>query len=207
MKRWMTIVPAVGLFAIAYLELDRTEETPTRREPSAAAAKLERRGSSPSPLRARPPQLPETVVDDERSSPPAAAALETRASKPELTSQDIRDGFDGLFHREAMDSAWSAREADSLTAGVRAVLPAGSQLSRLECRATLCRIETTHADLEEFHSFTRAAFFARETRVNRAGLYSTLLSDPSVPGPVIGVAFLAREGTELPSPDILFANR
>lgn len=87
------------------------------------------------------------------------------------------------------------------------MLPAGSRLHHIECGGTLCRIQTSHLDVDEFRTYARNAFLDSETRVGSSGFFLSLLDAPAADGSVTAVAYMAREGKELPGPDALFANR
>jgi hypothetical protein len=57
------------------------------------------------------------------------------------------------FEREDSDPAWDP--APELSAKIDAVLPAGSSVRALDCRASLCRVETAHSDEETLEGFNR----------------------------------------------------
>ena len=207
MKLWAAVVLTGGLCVIAYLMIE------VREPPAAPAGHVHR--SPPRPVRtlAVPDTSPAPELSPVRKVAPDPAVArssedtEAKHARPAPSPAEVRDGFDAWFHAEAVDLAWSQRTTDALTRGLQAVLPAGSRLQRLECRGTLCRVETSHANLDEFHSYARDAFNNRETRVTTSGAFASLLGDPSRGGPMVSVAFLAREGTQLPGLDVLLATR
>jgi hypothetical protein len=92
---------------------------------------------------------------------------------------------------------WPEADRRTMLERLAAVLPDGSSVRSCECRSSLCRIETGHANLQRYNAFARAAFMRRPTMVlNRPGI--TVASDPAPDGSLVAVAFLAREGHSLP---------
>lgn len=206
MRLLIAVLLGGGLCVIAYFKHGT-------REPSAAPGVSAHPSPTSKPVRMVPfsGNTPHRVLNPIREvaadrvvTKPGEDAEITHA-KPAPSAAEVRDGFDAFFHAETADPAWSQRMTDALMKGIQAVLPAGSRLQRLECRGTLCRIEISHTDLEEFHTYTRDAFSNLETRVTTGALFTTLLGDPTPGRPVVSVAFLAREGTELPSLETVLA--
>jgi hypothetical protein len=70
----------------------------------------------------------------------------------------------------------------------------------VECRSELCRIETVHPDLAGFQRYVGDAFAALDARIATSPVMASVLGDPAPGQPVIAVAFIGREGTELPRP-------
>ncbi|MGK3984788.1 hypothetical protein WME99_17210 [Sorangium sp. So ce136] len=148
-----------------------------------------------------------------RSAPRAAALAEPpppppqpREAEPERDGGDagrvepavIRERLDERFARERRDPAWTVdaqRTAESRVAGA---IPETSEVRSIECRASMCRIETTHQDLNQYQQFVHRAFMNPETHLWNGGFFATLLGEPA-DGRVTTVAYLAREGEALPS--------
>jgi hypothetical protein len=203
MKIWMAVL-ASGLCVIAWFlwSLRDGPAEPAVRAPVARAVKpvVMAPLSSPSPRldpvhpAAAVPATAEPVAPSDSAEPPRA--------KPTPTREEMRDGFETLFQSDPYDAGWSQRTTETLTRGIHAVLPPGSRLQRLECRGTLCRVETSHADLEAYRTYTQDAFMG-QTRLTTGAAFGTVLGEP-VPGrPVVAVAFLARDGNELPDVEAL----
>jgi hypothetical protein len=199
MKIWMAVI-ASGLCVIAWFmwSLRDGPAEPVARSPSARAAK---------PMAMAPRSNPSPMLEPPRPAAAAPAAAEPAATsdsaeaapaRPTPSHGEMRDGLETLFQSDPYDPAWSPRTTETLTRGIHAVLPEGSRLQRLECRGRLCRIETSHADADAYRAYTQGAFQGPETRVTTGGVFGTVIGEP-VPGkPIVAVAFLARDGQELP---------
>ena len=65
----------------------------------------------------------------------------------------------------------------------------------------------SRADLQAYRAYMLDAFQGTETRVTHSAMFVTVLGEP-VPGkPVVSVAFVARDGTELPDVESLLETR
>lgn len=60
--------------------------------------------------------------------------------------------LDDHFSTEVVDPTWTAR-AD-LTGKLAEILPTGSRVRSLDCRSTMCRLETAHADDRRYREFS-----------------------------------------------------
>jgi hypothetical protein len=202
MKRFLVIVTAAGLGAAIYLSIEVNRSSGSTQ----TGAPVPRATDAPrfSPGRPAPDPLPLAhavpAARDTDSAEPANP-------RPTPSSQEFRDRFQAFFRSEAVDSSWNWIAADAVTKGVQAVLPAGSTIRSVECRGTLCRIETSHADVEAFRTWAHNAFLKRETRVGTSGFFASVVGEPNPGNPVVAVAYLAREGKQLPGPDALFAGQ
>jgi hypothetical protein len=208
MKLWIIIIATTALG----IAIHRVTDPGSDPEPPAAAP-------APAPG-ANPPRAPRAwaeVRGPARSAAlpelaePGHAAAEAPPSAPEPagpspTSEQVRDGFESLFRAEPVDTTWSRGAADTLGRGIGAVLPAGSKLGGIECRDTLCRIETSHADPDEFRTYARSAFLDHDKRVSSSGFFASIVRAPAG-GPLTAVVYLTREGKELPGPEALLAAR
>jgi hypothetical protein len=203
MKIWIAVL-ACGFGAVAIMwSLREGPAEPAARVPAARAVK---------PLVMAPLSKPSPMLEPARpvAAAPAAAApaattdsAEAPGAKPAPSRGEVRDGLETIFQSDPYDPAWSQRTTETLTRGVHAVLPPGSRLQRVECRGTLCRIETSHADLEAYTVYTKDAFQGPKTRVATGGVFQTVVGEPVPDQPVVAVAFLAREGNELPDVESL----
>jgi hypothetical protein len=68
-----------------------------------------------------------------------------------------------------------------------------------DCRGSLCRIETSHTGVDEYRAFVQRAFLTSETRLWDAGFFAGVLAEPEPGQPIVNVAYLAREGQNLPA--------
>jgi hypothetical protein len=192
------IVLVIAIYTLAgrgeSLETGNAPAAPPRRPVSVTQFSPHRRDPEPFPIAesAGVDQVADAVDGGQPSS-----------AKPAPSFQEVRDRFEVFFASEAVDSSWNWKAADTLTKGIQAVLPAGSVLRRIECRGTLCRVETSHLDVDTYRTYTQDAFLNRETRVGSSGFFASLLGDSTVGGSVVAVAYLAREGKALPGPEAL----
>ncbi|GEN12107.1 hypothetical protein SAMN05443572_111228 [Myxococcus fulvus] len=148
-----------------------------------------------------PPMAPgPTAPPPEPASPPREAPV--TSPPPPLSTAQLRQRLEDYFGDEPFDPAW-ARSAEQLaTDGVRAALPTAAQLRSIQCRASLCRIETEHGDSEQSLSFVHTAFMNPERQVWNAA-FVTVRGEDSTEDRIVTVTYLAREGVELPMERLL----
>lgn len=121
---------------------------------------------------------------------------------PQVSEEQVSQRLQEHFGGEPPDSAW-ARDAEHVAReGVKAALPERSLLRSVECRASLCRIETEHADSTLSYAFVRTAFMTPGRQVWNAAFVS-MRGEDSGDGKVVTVTYLAREGRELPMNELL----
>jgi hypothetical protein len=150
------------------------------------------------PASARPAQLPAPSAEpDERSADPEAV--------PASSSEEVRDQLERFHETEPVDTG-AAAATERLARALPALLPAGSALRSVTCRATLCRIETSHSDLHQFQQFIGRAFMDPKTTLAAGPGFAGRLGE-TLPGQkLVTVAYVARDGKELPSPATLAAS-
>ena len=198
MKRWIVVIVFGVLGCSGYLLFaTRDAATPpiARLEPGARAAA---RTSGPPGIPARPVLQARAVpASDERSDPRAPEAAETGSGPGSaVTAEDMRDQLQASF--AALPLA-TDDVAHSLETGLRAALPAGSSVRNIECRGSLCRVETLHAGMDDFRDFVQRAFAGHPlAAVSNGPVFVNLLEEPAPGRPVVAVAYVGREGTALP---------
>jgi len=148
-------------------------------------------------------ERPSLAVAIERGKPgPAEAKVseDRAASGSAPTADEMRDQLEASFAGDA-PVAPSQDRTPGLEKRVRAVIPAGSSVRSFACRSSLCRIETLHPSVEEFRDFVQRGYLTLDfaTRVSNGPVFVALLAPPVEGQPVVGVAFLGRDGTTLPS--------
>lgn len=139
----------------------------------------------------------------EEGDEPAAPAAQEPQSEEEIAAvrarneQRMREFFDSQLNREQPDRDWS--DATSLPERMGAVLPEGSSIVSIDCGSTLCRMVTSHPDLDRYRQFQSAAFTRPDpdnpTLWRGAAKFMRLPSDD--PSKFVYTAYLAREN--LPS--------
>lgn len=203
MKSWITALGIAALTAIVCALVVSMSEGPVEPVPQAAPAAAAALG--PPPSRPAAPRLSE-----ERAPPPTAPEREDDGAAPASAAPAapapavVRDRIGTSFEAERVDPMWDGIELARLEKTIPALLPPGSQIRRVECRSTMCRIESSHASLDQFGEFVQRAF-GGATRVNQSGFFAGLLADPQPGQPVVTVAYIARKGHALPMPERLAA--
>jgi hypothetical protein len=112
-----------------------------------------------------------------------------------VSNVELHKRLEGAFLREDSDAQWIAKVKGPAAAKLRELLPAGSGMRAIECRTSLCRIETIHRDFETFVHFAEAAFTDPSRRLWNGASTSVPLTDNPADG--IFVTYLAREGEPL----------
>jgi hypothetical protein len=210
MKTWHVLM--VGAVAGAWSLGSFIQQQHAREELQALSSRVEALAMAP---REQPPareEAPTPVVREVRVEVPVPAPAAPVAEPQPLPGpvaapqpppvEVVSDRIEERFGTEPPDTAW-ARDAEHTAAGgVRAALPEHSLLRSVECRASMCRIETEHADLDGSQSFVRTAFMTPGRQVWNGGFLSMRAGD-STDGKVVTVTYLAREGRELPMQELL----
>lgn len=118
-------------------------------------------------------------------------------------AEDLRDFYAAAFTSEDSDGRWAPRARQIAEERVREDLPVGSTLRSVDCRTSMCRIETSHEDPQKFQEFVDKSFGGPATGIWNGGAFSTVVHRGSGPGdPFVVVTFLAREGSNLPDPQM-----
>ncbi|MFY2559939.1 hypothetical protein ACN469_20135 [Corallococcus terminator] len=186
-----------------------------RRASMAEPLATERQGPASAPEPTPPARLREARVEAPVRSPvapePVASTPEPAAATPKAggtpapssaSTEQVRQRLEAYFGDEPFDTAWARSAERQAKDGVRAALPDPSQLRSIECRASLCRIETEHGDNEQSFNFVRTAFMAPERQVWNAA-FVTVRGVDSTDNKVVTITYLAREGVELPMERLL----
>ena len=143
--------------------------------------------------RAEAPLVPEQRHESLPSEAPGNPA-------PETNREEIVSLLDARFFSEAFDPAWG-REAKHRAEQLCSMLSAGARVVSLECRSSMCRMEMSHPSLESFQGFIRKGLLEEDKW--DGGFMAAIKSDPSQPGSVESVAYLARNGVDLASTSLL----
>jgi hypothetical protein len=140
---------------------------------------VEPAGTAPPPPIKRP--------DDGAPSPVGSSGL------PGATPEEVRDSVEAKFLGEGQDPAWSRTAGYRARSTVLRSLPSESRLSGIECRASMCRVETTHPNESAYQQFMRAPMRSLENAWPAPSLVTVLRTEPD--GEVVSVMYLAREGS------------
>jgi hypothetical protein len=139
------------------------------------------------------------------STPPADAPAPTETPMPSPATMakiaSVRDKFQGQFDAERSDPRWAAEAESTLKEKLGGMLPDSSKIQSIDCRATMCRIETVHENMDRFRQFMGGAFMDPNTKVWNGGFFSSPVGEVSDGGKLDVVTYVAREGQELPRLD------
>lgn len=190
-------VPFVGLLVLHYVDQRRhtSELAELRSELGALStpvdaprAEAEARRAAPRPALA--PAAPKQAAEE-----PAPEA-DPPPTPPPMEVIEVRDRLEVSFAEQRADARWSGEARHTAETRLSTVLPETSKLQSLECRTSMCRIETVHEGLESYRQFVQGAFMNPETKLWNGGFFSTELAAP-VDGKLVTVSYLAREGEDL----------
>jgi hypothetical protein len=137
-------------------------------------------------------------VTAESASSPAPQPLKEQ-HMPAPTMSEVRDFYESTWAAEPADAKWAVSATKLARARLDSLLPSGSTLDTLECKTSMCRFETSHADRSQYQSFVDSALRDPQTHIWNGGFMFAVESDQSGSGgPIKIVSFLARDGEELP---------
>jgi hypothetical protein len=199
-KRWMIVCAIATLSAGGYL-LVEVSNANLRSSSRAGTPRVAPEPVAPNAMNWHErPSLMIAVKRGELGPAEARQSDEHAAPGPPATADELRAQLEASFVGDP-PVAPSQDRASGLEKRVRAVIPAGSSVRSLECRRSLCRIETMHPSLEEFRDFVQRGYLALDfaTRVSNGPVFVGLLASPVEGQPVFGVAFLGRDGAVLPT--------
>src|SRR5947208_558269 len=119
------------------------DETPSLASDwSAAAGRVDPRPSAP------PPVVP----------PTSGAGMAASARPAALTANETRDRLEVYFRAGAVGSSWTQGAIGQLQKNVTTLLPSGGTARSVECRGSLCRVEATLGNIDEYRTFMHRAF-------------------------------------------------
>jgi|GEM_PF-2627917 len=199
MKPWIFVIAFAVLGSGMYLLVATREVEPSSTVRTEFGVPAKPR-VAPAPVAWTRPARPSPAnpVEDEPVGAAGVAVAEAPSQNGSaVTSEEMRDQMQASFVAAPLTA--SRDRAQSLENGVRAALPKGSSVLSVECRDSLCRIETVHASGDEFRDFVRHAF-QDATRISSGPAFVSLL-DESQPGqPMTAIAYVGPEGSTLPMP-------
>jgi hypothetical protein len=148
------------------------------------------------------PVVATTTAPDPKARAASEAPAKDAGNGRSWTGQELSDAYAVEFTTEAEDAEWATKARRTATERLKADLPPSSELRAVDCRTSMCRIETSHVDRQSFHEFARKAFGDPSTGVWNGGSFSGIVSGGDESGgPLIVVSYLAREGKELTASD------
>jgi hypothetical protein len=131
--------------------------------------------------------------DGQLTATAPAAALEPAEQAEQEQPEPIDPGehLEHAFGDQPTDAAWANATEAHIAQKVRAGLP-HARVQAIECHASMCRLETIHADAAAYGQFVNES-----KRLWSADAYS---DEPieGAQGQLVVVSYLAREGETLP---------
>jgi hypothetical protein len=116
-----------------------------------------------------------------------------RPQESDPTEQQLVAQLEHEFRAEARDPKWSDQGTAEATRALAHDLPGGTKLGKVECRFTMCRVESSHAGVDAFQAFVSSSLLSRGRQLWNAG-FSSYVVDQS-PSGVTALTFIAREST------------
>jgi hypothetical protein len=204
MKRLIVMtVAAVGLLAAGYF-LAWTTLAPAVTKPplrSAPATVLASQEPEVPPLErwaAAPRFEPLPPVSAEIPAPTASASAAAPedvepAPNQELTREEVLTNLEVSFETETIDAQWGVPVAREIYDTVRPILGRNSEVRSVDCRSSMCRVESVQEDQEHFDSFVTKL---KRSNISHEGFYSQTGATPD--GKKVMTMYLARRGHPLP---------
>jgi hypothetical protein len=155
----------------------------------------------PPPAQAPPAQPPQPVAAPAQTAPPANPAAVPPHLHPHPRSAQFAALLEARFQGDPVSAA-APLEAD-LRRKINAALPPRSRLESVECRKFLCRIRSTHPDMDTYQRYLQ--LFTNEDVPARVWLGQLWIAFPSEAqfarpaDPVTSSVYLGRSD-ELPEP-------
>jgi len=202
-RRFLVVLAVVGtpVFLYAQLRDERGERERLQAEVARLAAAQERAArvaAQDAPARAVLEGLAARSAGARAplESPAAPAATPAAAAAPAVEPHVF---FDGVFAAQRASNDWADSAQRLATTRLTAALPPASALRAVECRESLCRIETEHADRDHYQQFFQHAFMDSATQAWN-GAVTTVELETAGDGSIHAVSYLMREGVALPRP-------
>jgi hypothetical protein len=109
----------------------------------------------------------------------------------------IYETMEKSFLLEPVDGSWAVDASRLAREIVFEYLPDGSNLWALDCRTSMCRIESEHEGHKGADELTENLLRSADTRPWNGGFASGTISEDDKTGRVVLVTYLMREGYEL----------
>lgn len=151
-------------------------------------------------------QVPVAVPMAKQLDPPEVASMpvttDLTKQKPAGTPIEqfvpVHDTLEAAFVSEVRDSAWATDARRAAESKLSAELPPKSILKSIDCRSSLCRVESTHDGYAYAKTFVNR-LATPEGRPWNGAFYAGPVSQDPQGGAVTFITYLAREGTEMPT--------
>jgi hypothetical protein len=128
----------------------------------------------------------------EAQLPAAEAAPRPAAAEPHVYAEHLQS----MFQSEPDDAGWSRSARQGAQERLAAAAPDPSVVRSLECRSSMCRLETSILGADDDVKLVRAALGERDNPTWSGAVFSRIEEDAS--GRPVRVSYLFRAGTTLP---------
>lgn len=137
-----------------------------------------------------------TVPPPPSASASASSPVSPRVASRELQTSEIHQHFEAAFVQERVDPQWAVSAAQKTMEKIPALLPEGSKIRSLECRGTMCRLETVHKDRATYWQFAQKTVVDLSSRPWNGAIYAMPVNDDPDDGQM--VTYIVREGFDAP---------
>src|SRR5688500_11937930 len=151
---------------------------------------------------AREPQpavAPEARADSLAPAAPKPRSQQEQDEETRRLELARAENLDRQFEAEPVDRSWGPLASQEARRALETEVGGETAINHVDCRATWCRIETLHSDVDSFRAFARKSLLSRERKLWNGGVSATI-RDESDDG-VTAVTFITREGHVMPLPE------
>jgi hypothetical protein len=161
-------------------------------------SKLDALSALPSAQHEAPPQnnkdAAEMVFSAEPSEKELRAQEEADAERDRMQSLARMQTYESTLQAESFDHIWSREATDTLREVFADEALSATVVYGIECRATLCRVNVTHANPEERRQFEQT-FVGKVTGILPSAVLHT---EEREDGSSVSTIYLARDGHRFP---------
>ena len=115
----------------------------------------------------------------------------------QITEEEMRDQMQTAFAHEAVGTGLASKLRTLAQAELPGRLPANSSIQAIECRGSLCRIQSSHKDQAAYGEFLERAFQTQGTRIWN-GAYMAVVVGENDDKSLSTVTYVAAEDTNMP---------
>lgn len=162
---------------------------------SAAALLLAQQSAQLAQHKGEKPAAPAPTAQGEDTAPSPPA----EATEAPLTQAEVAVYLDNTFDAEPVDPAWGKAATQEATRALSSGIPSGTKVKGVQCRTSLCRVETSHTSVDDFRAFATGSLLGRDRHIWNGGV-STQVREESATG-VTAVTYIAKEGQSVPVPE------
>jgi len=114
--------------------------------------------------------------------------------KEQPSDVEVRAKLDGQFNSQRADPSWSKQTTTLLNNHISQGIPSGSKVVSIECKSSMCRVESKHNDVATYQKYVNEALLFPQGGWD--GPLMTQITNPGVE-PVTSVAYLLRDGEDM----------